>query len=586
MKRDFVQDLKVNPKAFWRYTGTSLKTKSRIEDLHSGEVASTNLSKAEALNNYFGSVFVVEDTTILPRPTNSHSGACVDRINVAVEEVERKLRGLKPCSAPGPDGFHPRFLRESAQALASPVAALFRKSLTSGSIPLEWKLGEVTPIFKKGDKKSPSNYRPVSLTSVLCKTLESIVRDRLLDHLHSTNQLNDAQHGFRPKRSCATQLLITIENWSKALEAGEPVDSLYLDFSKAFDSVPHKRLIRKVESFGVRGQLLTWIEAFLTDRQQRVVIQGSKSGWAPVTSGVPQGSVLGPILFLLFVNDLPDAVQSHVQLFADDTKLYRSIVVPDDSLLLQRDLDALVHWSDTWQLPFNEAKCKFLHFGRTSQQSAYTMRGSLLEQVQTERDLGVHMDVELKFRKHAATAVSKASQVLAVIRRSFMVLDRTTLPLLYKTLVRPHLEYCNVVWGPFNRADQKLVERVQRRATKLVEDVRSLPYPERLRALGLPSLYYRRQRGDMIMVYQILHSGVDLDPEVFFSPASTSSTRGHLWKLQKPQAQTRIRRNAFCVRVVNHWNSLPLHVVAAASVNQFKSKLDAHWTQHIYSIPD
>ena len=316
-----------------------------------------------------------------------------------------------------------------------------------------------------------------------------------------------------------------------------------------------------------------------------MVIQGCKSSWAQVTSGVPQGSVLGPLLFLVFVNDLPESVRSHIQLFADDAKLYRSVMLPEDSGRLQLDLNALTAWSATWQLTFNETKCKSLHFGRSNQRSSYMMNGIPLDQVSEERDLGIIIDSELKFRQHAASATGKASQILGVIRRSFRHLDRMTLPLLYKTLVRPHLEYGNVIWGPFNRADQKMVERVQRRATRLVEDVRTLSYPERLRSLGLPSLYYRRRRGDMIMVYQMLHGGVDLQPDDFFSPAVMTTTRGHPWKPDKPRATSRIRRNTFSVRVVNDWNALPLRVVASETLNQFKSRLDTHWAHLLFTIP-
>ena len=309
------------------------------------------------------------------------------------------------------------------------------------------------------------------------------------------------------------------------------------------------------------------------------------SDWVPVTSGVLQGSVLGPLLFVLYVNDLPAAVQCPIQLFADDTKLYQSVGLASDASSLQRDLDMVVTWSDNWRLPFNEAKCSSLHFGRSNVRRVYSMRDAALEQVSVERDLGVLVDSELKFCAQAASAVSKATQILAVIRRSFQLIDRTTPPLLFKTLVRPLLEYGNVIWGPFNRADQKLVERVQRRATRLVDEIRREPYTERLRLLGLPSLYYRRRRGDMIAVFQMLHSGLDLDPAVFFTPAAKATTRGHPWKMDKPQAITRVRRNAFTVRVINDWNALPSHVVSSSTVNQFKARLDSHWTHLQYTTP-
>ena len=283
------------------------------------------------------------------------------------------------------------------------------------------------------------------------------------------------------------------------LERGEPV--AYLDFKKAFDSVPHKRLISKMHGMGIRGQLLHWIETFLLNRRQCVVVNGEKSAWAHVASGIPQGTVLGPTLFLLFVNDLPDAVKCHVKLFADDAKIYTEVGSSAGTDLLQDDLDALVEWSLRWKLPFNTDKCSMLHLGSGNERHKYLMQGTPLEQSSVEKDLGVLIDEQLKFRQHAAAAVAKANQILGLVKHSFAHLDAKTLPLLYKTLVRPHLEYGNALWGPFNAADRKLVERVQRRATRILPDLRHLTYEDRLKALKLPSLQYRRLRGDMILMF-------------------------------------------------------------------------------------
>ena len=198
----------------------------------------------------------------------------------------------------------------------------------------------------------------------------------------------------------------------------------------------------------------------------------------------------------------------------------------------------------------------------------------------------VRIDTDLKFRDHAASAASKGNQILAVIRRSFRRIDETTLPILYKTLVRPHLEYGNLTWGPFNRADQRLLEKVQRRATRLVRTIRHLPYSERLKKLKIPSLYYRRSRGDMIRLYQIFNSAVELDPTQLFVRDVNSRTRGHPLKVQKPRADTRVRRQAFGIRSINAWNALPAQVVCAPSTNSFKARLDAHWATSMYSCPD
>ena len=349
--------------------------------------------------------------------------------------------------------------------------------------------------------------------------------------------------------------------------------------------MPHQRLLKKLQAYGIAGNLLRWIESFLSGRKQQVMVGGCCSHWSLVTSGVPQGSVLGPLLFLLYINDWPAVVTSSIKIFADDTKIYRCVSHHSQISDLQHDIDSVVKWSDEWQLPFNEMKCKCMHIGHRNIKHTYTMRGNVLQSTSEEKDLGIVMDSNLKFRRQAASAVCKATQVLAVIRRSFAHLNEQTLTLLYKALVRPHLEYGNVLWGPFNREDQRLLERVQRRATKLVSNIRILTYPERLRRLRLPSLYYRRRRGDMLMIYQLLQGQVDLDPDDFVSRSSVTTTRGHSQKLSKSQALSRIRRNTLPIRAINDWNSLPPHVVQANSLTQFKSQLDLHWQKFQYYVP-
>ena len=584
-EQSLADNIRQNVKGFWRYVNSRLKTKSRVDALlENGALVSDDEGKATVLNTFFSSVFTVEDVSNIPVCSYTSAGPAIEDVDVSVDVVASKLSSLKPFSAPGPDGFHPRILREAAGPLSTHLSRVFRHSLDTGQLPSEWKDGDVVPIFKKGSKQSPGNYRPVSLTSVLCKVMESIIRDNLMTYMTTSGQFHNAQHGFRPKRSCSSQLLTTLEDWSRAIENGDPVDVVYCDFAKAFDSVPHLRLLRKLEACGVAGRLLRWIEAFLTGRRQRVVLNGACSSWAKVVSGVPQGSVLGPLLFVIYVNDLPDVVQSSVQLFADDTKIYRPVRQAADVLALQGDLDALVRWSSQWQLPFNTDKCKSFHIGPGNSKHAYSMDSIVLAQTNVEKDLGVQIDDSLKFREQAAAAVAKGFQILSVIRRSFLTLDRITLPLLFKSLVRPHLEFGNLIWGPHNRADQKLVERVQRRATKLVPDLRRLPYTDRLRELGLPSLYYRRRRGDMVTVYQMIHAGIDLDPSCFLVPSEVRITRGHPWKLAKPRAETRVRLQVFSTRIVNDWNGLPLRVVESTTINQFKARLDLYWTSIQYDV--
>ena len=304
----------------------------------------------------------------------------------------------------------------------------------------------------------------------------------------------------------------------------------------------------------------------------------------PVTSGVPQGSVLGPLLFVIYVSDMSSCVSSCLFKYADDAKLYRSISNLTDIQLLQKDVDSLYHWSSNWLLNFSISKCKAMHVGNCHfDDYSYLMNNQPLPTVCQEKDLGVLVDNELKFHQHTASVVAKANRLLAIINKSFINLDTVMLPLLYKSLVRPVLEYANAVWGPFFINDQVMIEKVQKRATRMVSSIRNLPYEERLRALNLPSLYYRRKRGDMILVYQIFHGLINVNPLNFFPPASTDFTRGHNYKIFKSHTRCCTRSRFFSNRIINDWNSLPFSIVNASSINSFKSLLDEHWNHLFYT---
>ena len=400
-ERQLVSRIKEDPKAFWTYTSSRLKARCRVGDLRddTGTVFSSNQDKASILNSFFSSVFTEEGVDDPPELTCELDCPPVDDIDLSTESVARKLSSLKPSSAPGPDSIHPRVLRDSASTLATPLHILFRKSIDSGTLPLDWKTGNVVPIYKKGDRQSPSNYRPVSLTSVPSKVLETFVRDCLISHMSELGLFHTAQHGFMPKRSCSTQLLEVMEDWSSAFEDGQPLDVTYLDFAKAFDSVPHKRLLSKLKAYGVRGKLLRWVESFLTGRLQRVLIQGDKSDWCPVTSGIPQGSVLGPTLFIIYINDLPTCVTNRIGMFADDTKVYCRVPPAVSISPLQQDLDALVQWSEKWLLHFNASKCKVMHIGSRNPCLNYNLCGVIIDEVLAEKDLGVVMNCQLNFHE-------------------------------------------------------------------------------------------------------------------------------------------------------------------------------------------
>ncbi|MEW8547072.1 MAG: reverse transcriptase family protein [Candidatus Thiodiazotropha sp.] len=404
------------------------------------------------------------------------------------------------------------------------------------------------------------------------------------------NLFSPVQHGFVAGKSCCTQLLEVMEDLTEALDNGKDVDMVYLDFCKAFDKVPHRRLLTKVWGYGIRGKVYIWIKEFLSNRVQKVMVNGKGSDTAKVTSGIPQGSVLGPILFLIFINDLPEVIQASIKLFADDAKIYQIVSSEEDINQFQENINRAVNWSKTWQMFYNTAKCKHLHVGSHDQNQEYTMTTSeepistTITKVDREKDLGVVVDKSLKFTEHIDSKIKLANRNLGLIFRTFTFLDKEIFLNLYKSLVRPHLEYAATVWSPVYKKDKIAIENVQRRATKLVKNISHMSYSERLKILGLPSLEYRRERADVIQVYKILHEIDKIDKEKLFTVARYTSTRGHSLKLYKYRSRLNVRANSFSNRVVEPWNSLPESIVQAPSLNCFKSRLNKWWSDHPYKF--
>ena len=385
-----------------------------------------------------------------------------------------------------------------------------------------------------------------------------------------------------------TQLLQVFDKWSEIIDEGGNIDNIYLDFAKAFDTVPHHRLIVKLQSYGRGGRVLDWITNFLTDRRQRVLAQASESSWVKVLSGVPQGSVLGPVLFVCYINDMPDTISSLIYMYADDTKMANVVNEKKDWKALQQDLRRLQEWSEKWQLILNSTKCKVMHLGKRNRKYKYNMIENetvkILEETVEEKDLGVWTDDELKFIKHIENAAAKSNQILGLIKRSFVYKNGEVMKKLFTSLVRPLLEYGNVIWYPRYSKDAERLERVQRRATKMIHGLSGYSYEDRLMLLDLPSLVYRRYRGDAIEVYKYLRCVYKVDSSSLLPLTTETRTRGHGFKLLKRHCRSQLRSNFFSMRVVNLWNSLPDEVVTAPSLNAFKNRIDTTWKHMRYKL--
>ncbi|MDW0208719.1 MAG: reverse transcriptase family protein, partial [Nitrososphaeraceae archaeon] len=461
-QQEIAASCKQNPKKFWRYVNSKTKSFKPVGNItvineRSGYccVLESDIDKANAFSEYFMKVcsinsFITDVSVNIIMPPNS-----MPDITISENSINLKLQKLKSNTSPGPDNIHPRVLHELKDVISPHLKSIYEQSLIDGKIPVDWNHSSITVIHKKGKKSSIENYRPISLTCVACKVLESIIRDQLMYYFKSNALFSNCQYGFINGRSVALQLLKIVDDWCSCLDKGHQVDVIYTDFEKAFDKVPHGCLLGKLYSYGVNEKLIKWISAFLCYRTQCVKINGVSSDEHKVLSGIPQGSVLGPLLFVIFINDLPDVCTnlSKLFMFADDAKLYRELNCIADSVELNQNIQDVFNWSKKCGMKLNASKCKSLSIIKNKnnkQDYEYSFCDSdgkvvVLEHVSSMKDLGVTMDADLTFSIHIYEKINKAFQMLGIINRNFSDLDKFSFLLLYKSFVRSRVEYSRSV---------------------------------------------------------------------------------------------------------------------------------------------
>ena len=534
------------------------------------------LAKANILNDKFHSVFTRDnpDEPEIPQLPNAYPP--MEDIHISKEGVRRLVQGLKVHKAPGPDGISPLVMKELSGPVSTILTTIFNKSYETGEIPEDWKKANVTPVYKKGAKHDPNNYRPISLTCISCKLMEHILASSIMQHARTHNILYSLQHGFRDKRSCETQLLGFVNDLVNSMHSGAQTDILIMDFSKAFDKVSHRLLVRKLQQYGICGKTNLWINNFLNGRTQSVVLEGESSDSSDVLSGVPQGSVLGPCLFLFYINDMPDTLTSNVRLFADDTVVYLTITTEASTQILQNDLDKLAIWERQWKMEFHPEKCEVLRVSRKRSiiHHEYKLHGKALATADSAKYLGVTITPDLRWNRHIDNITNKANRTLGFLKRNLRVSPATTKSTAYYSLVRPTLEYACVAWDPFTKENINKLEMVQRRAARFVLNRygQTDSVTEMLKELEWESLQTRRETQRLAMMYKIKNGIVDIGKDLSLK-SRRQSRHANSQSFEIPPSRTNYHLNSFLPRTIRQWNKLPNSVVEAKTISIFKRNL-------------
>lgn len=567
-------------KKFYNYVNKKLKVKSCIPPLlQDNKTLTSDIDKANLFNSCFQNFFT-KDNFQLPYIPERNTPEMAPFF-ITTKDVLSAVHRAKDKLSRTPEGIPTYFLKRIINSILHPLTHLFNTFLHYGFVPSQWKLGFIVPIFKKGNRSNPQNWRPVSLTSSICRIYEAIMFDKMLNHLLSNELLSSSQFGFLPQRSSCSQLLHCLNKWYNCFFHNVVTSVVYTDIAKAFDSVSHSKLIKVIASYKICPRVTFWLQNFLSNRSQQVVINNSISQPLCVFSGVPQGSVIGTLLFVMFFDGITTCAsslnnQGGISLFADDAKLFSP-----NMTTLQDSLNQLSSWTKAFQLPLAPHKCYLLQIKKpstTCQSSSIFLNNIELQSTNHIKDLGIIVSSNLKWDKHVNSVYSKASSRSYHIMKSFKTKNISTLIKLFNTYVRPLLEYNTPVWSPYLQKDIDKIERVQRYYSKQACrrcGISFVSYEDRLLQLEMHSLQYRRIRFDLIQVYKIIYGFSDLnfDDYFVFRPCPYN-TRGNTLKIDNVDKYKSSQwLNTFFGRAVKFWNVLPNEVAISTSLSIFKFRL-------------
>lgn len=570
--------LNCNPRKFWQ----QLSPASAVTDITLKGKNQLPLPRdqcASAFNTFFSSVFTREDHSSIPEfPELDYP--FMAPVDINIEGIIKLINNLKVSTSSGLDNINSKILKNTIPTSSQILFHIFRQSLCTGQLPRDWKVAKVIPIFKAGCKDQVENYRPISLTSISCKLLEHIIASHIYSHLESNDFFSSTQHGFRKGFSCDTQLLEFTTDLQTNLDMNTQTDCAFLDFSKAFDRVAHCRLISKLSSLKLDSLTLSWLRNFLSFREQLTFANDSHSDIAEVTSGVPQGSVLGPLLFLIFINDLPTNISSRIRLFADDCVIYRTITSSSDHEALQGDLDLVCSWCNKWLMSLNTSKCKIMSVSRKTSIStfSYKIKNSEVSRTTSYKYLGVIIDSKLSWSSHITSICSKASKTLGYLRRNLHYSTSSVRKIAYLTFVRPQLEYASPVWSPYQHYLIQMIEAIQNRAARFITQNYQChsSVSQIKREIGLQPLDIRRKIALLVLFHKYISSR---NPCAFplHTPDRMSARMRNQRSFKRIFGRTRAFNLSALPQAISLWNDLPDVIVSVTNNNAFREKLLSHY---------
>jgi len=584
-----IENIKSNPKYFYSYAKQFSTTKVEVGPLidDSSNIVNSNFEMAKLLMKQYEKAFSTPDKNKIVQDPISFFN-CLDYSKptftdfvFSPQDISQAIDELKLSSAPGPDSVPTSLLKYCKTSLSTPLYKIWQQSLDTGDITQSFKDAHITPIHKGGSRAYPQNYRPISLTSHLIKVFERVIRKKIVTFLEDNSLMNPTQHGFRSGRSCLSQLLEHFDKIIECLEEGVNVDVIYLDFAKAFDKVDHGILCHKLRDLGIGGKIGVWLFNFLKSRMQRVVLNGTLSDDSLVKSGVPQGTVLGPVLFLIHISDINQGIQSHVASFADDTRITKSIRNLNDVDILQNDLENIYKWQKENNMLFNDKKFEILRYGKnlTIKEDTYykTPNDLIITSKDKVKDLGIIMNNSATFNDHIDTKILKCKHLISWILRTFSARDELTMMTLWKSLVQPHLDYCSQLWAPTKLGDLNKLDSLLRNYTNKINGMKNKDYWQRLKILHIYSQGRRQERYIIIYAWKILEN---LVPNPGLKPTQCPR-KGRQLKVpnivkKSPCYVKTLKESSFSVRAPKLFNVLPKEIrgTRGCSVEIFKRRLD------------